>query len=246
MARKAGEPRPRKKAARQAPRGASMSKIAAGVAKFQQGAYRERRALFERLAEGQSPEALFITCSDSRIDPNLLTQTEPGELFICRNAGNIVPPHTNHTGAMTASIEFAVGALQAPHIIVCGHSDCGAMKGALNPEGLEAFPHVREWLSYTRAAALITREKCAGLGERETLDFLVKQNVLLQIAHLKTHPYVAVGTATGATQIHGWFYDIRRGEVLAFDEDANEFVPIAERYQKPVGAMIHARRGARC
>lgn len=220
-----------------------IDKIAAGVMKFQQGAFKERRDLFGRLAEGQSPEALFITCSDSRIDPNLLTQTDPGELFICRNAGNIVPPHTNHTGAMTASIEYAVGALLVPHIIICGHSECGAMKGAMNPEGLDDFPHVREWLSYARAATLVTKLKGAGLGEKERLDLLIRENVLLQIAHLKTHPYVAARLASGETKLHGWVYDIKSGEVLAYDERAKAFIPVAEHYHGPVAAAIHARPG---
>src|SRR5690554_975103 len=132
-----------------------MTKFAAGVVRFQSDVFEKKRKLFHELADGQAPEALFITCSDSRIDPNLLTQTEPGELFICRNAGNIVPPHSNHTGAMTASIEFAVGALKVPHIVICGHSGCGAMKGAMNTDALADFPHVREWLAYARAAAVI-------------------------------------------------------------------------------------------
>lgn len=220
-----------------------MDKIAAGVMKFQQGAFKERRALFGKLAEGQSPEALFITCSDSRIDPNLLTQTDPGELFICRNAGNIVPPHTNHTGAMTASIEYAVGALQVPHIIICGHSGCGAMKGAMEPAGLENFPHVREWLSYARAATLIAERKGAALSKKARLDLLIKENVLLQIAHLKTHPYVAARLSSGETRLHGWYYDIGTGEVLAFDEKKNAFVPVSEHYRGSVSAALGA--GAR-
>lgn len=217
-----------------------MDKIAAGVVKFQQEAYEERRDLFAKLADGQSPEALFITCSDSRIDPNLLTQTQPGELFICRNAGNIVPPHTNNTGAMTASIEFAVGALKVPHIIVCGHSECGAMKGAMNPDGLDDFPHVKEWLGFARAAALVTKRKGAALDDKDKLDMLIRENVLLQLAHLKTHPYVALQLAAGETELHGWVYDIRSGEVLAYDERANAFIPVAEHYQKPVGLALHA------
>ena len=217
-----------------------MDKIAAGVVKFQQEAYRERKDLFAQLAEGQSPEALFITCSDSRIDPNLLTQTDPGELFICRNAGNIVPPHSQYTGAMTASIEFAVGALKVPHIIVCGHSECSAMKGAMNPEGLDDFPHVKEWLGYARAAALVTRRKGAAFDDKEKLDMLIRENVLLQIAHLKTHPYVAVQLSAGETEIHGWVYDIRSGDVLAYDEKANDFIPVAEHYKQAVGAVLHA------
>jgi carbonic anhydrase len=221
-----------------------MDKIAAGVVKFQQEAYKEHRELFEKLAEGQSPEALFITCADSRIDPNLVTQTAPGELFILRNAGNIVPPHSQYTGAMTASIEFAVGALRVPHIVICGHSECGAMKGAMNPEGLEEFPHVREWLGYARAAALVTKKKGVALDDKDKLNMLIRENVLLQIAHLKTHPYVAVQLAAGETEIHGWVYDIRSGEVLAFDEKANAFISVADRYPQSVGAALHANRAA--
>jgi len=215
-----------------------MEKIAAGVVKFQQEAYAERRDLFERLAEGQSPEALFITCSDSRIDPNLLTQTEPGELFICRNAGNIVPPHTNHTGAMTASIEFAVGALKVPNIVICGHSECGAMKGAMNLDGLQDFPHVREWLAYARAAVLISNRKGAELDEKDRLNLVIKENVLLQMAHLKTHPYVAAMLSANETKLHGWVYDIKTGEVLAYDDAANDFIAVAEHYKETGGALI--------
>jgi carbonic anhydrase len=223
--------------------GRSGEKFAAGVVRFQTEAFPQRRDLFKQLAEGQQPEALFITCSDSRIDPGLLTQTEPGELFICRNAGNIVPPHTNHTGAMTASIEYAVGALNVPHIIVCGHTGCGAMKGAMNPDSLADFPHVREWLSFARAATLIVNERHGTLSAEARLDALVRENVLLQVAHLKTHPYVAARLATGRTQIHAWVYEIATGDVLAYDEAANEFVSVADRHKAAVGRS--AGRAAR-
>lgn len=216
-----------------------MTKIAAGVARFQRGAFKEKEGLFKELAEGQAPEALFITCSDSRIDPNLLTQTEPGELFICRNAGNIVPPHSNHTGAMTASIEFAVGALKVPHIVICGHSGCGAMKGAMNPGSLEAFPHVREWLSFARAAVAVA-ENAGEMSEADRLDRVTRENVLLQMAHIKTHPYVAAALTAGAAEIHGWVYDIRTGEVVAYNEERKDFIPIAEHYRDEVVNKLHA------
>ena len=108
-----------------------MPDIAAGVVKFQKEVFPEKKDLFKTLSQGQNPETLFITCSDSRINPNMLTQTEPGELFICRNAGNIVPPHTNHTGGMTASTEYAVAVVKVKHIVVCGQSACGAMTAAM-------------------------------------------------------------------------------------------------------------------
>lgn len=217
-----------------------MDKIAAGVVRFQNEVFANRRDLFERLAEGQKPRALFITCSDSRIDPNLLTQTQPGELFISRNTGNIVPPHTNHTGAMTAAIEFAVGALKAPHIIICGHSGCGAMRGALDPQGLDDFPHVREWLGYARGAALIARSKGAALDDQGKLDLLIRENVLLQMAHLRTHPYVALRLASKEVEIHGWVYDIRSGSVLAYDDIAADFIPAADHYRDIIAAGSRA------
>ena len=211
-----------------------MDKIAAGVMKFQREISAERRDLFRTLAAGQRPRALFITCSDSRIDPCLLTQTDPGELFICRNAGNIIPPHTHNTGAMTASIEYAVGALDVPHIIICGHSDCAALKGALQPEALEEFPHFKLWLGYAKAATFVVRENAATLPAADQLRLLIQQNVVLQMQHLKTHPYVAARLAAGRTRIHGWVYDIGAGEVVAFDEPAGRFVPVADHYRELV------------
>ena len=160
-----------------------MDHVISGVAKFQRDVYPGKKAAFKKLANGQNPEVLFITCADSRIDPNLVTQTEPGELFICRNAGNIVPPHSNQTGGMTASIEFAVAALGVTHIVVCGHTDCGAMKGALAPEKLNDLPHVKEWLGHCRCASEVVKEKYGGLSA-DNLDELTKENVLQQLQHL--------------------------------------------------------------
>lgn len=214
-----------------------MPKFAAGVAKFQKEVYPKRKDLFQSLAEGQSPEALFITCSDSRIDPNLVTQTEPGELFICRNAGNIVPPHTNHTGAMTASIEFALGALKVPHVIVCGHSNCGAMKGALARETLGALPHVAEWLTYVRAAVEIVDSQGSALSEEERLRRLTEENVILQLDHLRTHPYVARALAARQVELHGWVYDIASGGVSVFEPRSRSFLPAEEHYREAAAAL---------
>ncbi len=207
-----------------------MPHFAAGVVRFQNEVYPEKRELFEKLSLGQSPEALFITCSDSRIETAMITQTEPGELFICRNAGNIVPPHSNQTGAMTASIEFAVAALKVPHIVICGHTECGAMKGAMNTEGLSALPHVKEWLGFSRAAVEIVQETGGALNETEQMEMLLEQNVILQLQHLKTHPAVAVRIAKGELKLHGWVYDIKTGAVNAYDEEQNKFIPVDQRY----------------
>lgn len=211
-----------------------MPKFAAGVVRFQNEVFPAKQELFETLSKGQSPEALFITCSDSRIETAMITQTEPGELFICRNAGNIVPPHTNHTGGMTASIEFATAALNVPHIVVCGHTECGAMKGALATEGLDSLPHVKEWLGYTRAAVQAVDAKYPDANEDERLAMLLKENVKLQLQHLKTHPAVAARLAKGDLRLHGWVYDIKTGDVHAYDESTNEFSPVDTLYAEEV------------
>jgi carbonic anhydrase len=207
-----------------------MPNFALGVVKFQREVFPEKQELFERLSTGQSPEALFITCSDSRIETAMLTQTDPGELFILRNAGNIVPPHTNQTGGVTASIEFAIGALKIPNIVICGHTECGAMKGAINRAGLTSLPHVREWLGFAQGAVDITEALGGGLDPEAKMRMLLEQNVILQLQHLKTHPTVAVALAQKTVQLHGWVYDIKTGEVAAYDEATESWVPVEDRY----------------
>ena len=207
-----------------------MPRFAEGVVRFQDEVFPEKKSLFERLSQGQQPEALFFTCSDSRIETAMITQTDPGELFVCRNAGNIVPPHTNQTGAMTASLEFAMAVLKVPHIVICGHTECGAMKGAMNPDSLTALPHVREWLSYSQAAVRIADELGAGMSEAERVRIVTEQNVVLQLQHLRTHPTVAVRLAKKELTLHGWVYDIKTGEVSAYDAHSESFVPVTEHY----------------
>lgn len=217
-----------------------MPKFAAGVLKFQGDVFPRKQDLFEKLSEGQSPEALFITCSDSRIELAMITQTEPGELFICRNAGNIVPPHTEQTGAMTASIEYAVAVLQVPHIVICGHTECGAMKGAMHPEGVAALPHVAKWLGYSKAAVDVVDELAPDGDPADRMRMLIQQNVLLQLQHLKTHPSVARRIARGDIELHGWVYDIKTGDVEAFDAAQNKFVHVDARYASEIAALAGA------
>lgn len=213
-----------------------MPHFAAGVIRFQNEVYPQKKELFEKLSKGQAPEALFITCSDSRIETAMITQTDPGELFICRNAGNIVPPHTTHTGGMTASIEFAVAALNVPHIVICGHTECGAMKGAMNPEGLDNLPHVKEWLGYSKAAVAIV-DQLAPESNEERMQLLLERNVMLQLQHLKTHPSVAARLAKGDLKLHGWVYDIKTGDVQAYNEDSDRFESVDVYYAKEMAEI---------
>jgi|TARA_B110000037_G_scaffold2746_1_gene3133 carbonic anhydrase len=216
-----------------------MEKVISGLVQFKSSSFEDRKELFAELANGQSPEVLFITCADSRIDPNLVTQTEPGDLFIIRNAGNIVPPHTRVSGGVTASIEYAVAVLGIKHIVVCGHSDCGAMKGALNISALADLPHVQDWLDHSRAAVEIVKAK-HGQASASELDAVTKQNVLLQLDHLRTHPAVAAKLGTGEIDMHGWVYDIEHGNVAAYDDTQREFVSIEERYAALIDASAKA------
>src|SRR5215475_3850040 len=162
-----------------------MDKIVEGLAQFQKDIFPKHRELFEKLALGQKPDALFITCADSRIDPCLLTQTEPGELFICRVVGNIVPPYPDAIGGVSATIEYAVGVLRVPEVIVCGHTDCGVMRGALNPDALADFPNVTAWLKYARI------EQREPEPSPEVLLTLTERNVVSQLQNLQSHPAVA-------------------------------------------------------
>lgn len=208
-----------------------MSKIIDGIIRFKEEAHEKNKELFESLSQGQTPEALFITCSDSRIDPNLMVNTDPGELFIIRNAGNIVPPHNNQTGGVTASIEYAVAALHIKHIVICGHSCCGAMRGVIDPDSVKDLPHVSQWLSFAAAAKQIVDEKYPSASAEERLAYLVEENVLLQRQHIVTHPQVAAKLATNKLVIHAWCYDIGSGDVRAYDEDQKRFLPVVEKYK---------------
>lgn len=200
-----------------------VDKIIEGISRFQNDIYPSQAKLFRELASAQSPDVFFITCCDSRIDPNLITQTNPGELFIFRNIGNIVPPHSLHTGSVTAAIEYAVGVLNVSHIVICGHTDCGAMKGALNPGALNELPHVSEWLSHCDAACRTVKENHAELDDAAKLQLLIEQNVVMQLQHIRTHPYVAARLEAKRLSLHGWVYDIETGNFKTYNASAHQF-----------------------
>jgi carbonic anhydrase len=197
-----------------------IDKLLGGVSRFQRHVYPKHQDLFEKLALGQRPEALFITCADSRIDPCLLTQTKPGELFICRVIGNIVPPYPDAIGGVSATIEYAVGVLRVPAVIVCGHTDCGVMKGALNPEALEAYQNVTAWLRYADV------EHRDPNPDAEFLLRLTEHNVAAQLKNLRSHPTVAARIEDGDLALHGWIYHIGSGNVTTYDEKSNRFVAL--------------------
>jgi carbonic anhydrase len=222
-----------------------MQKLVNGIHHFQANLFSSQRELFERLAGGQRPDALLITCSDSRISPNLITQTEPGELFIVRNAGNLVPAHGAPVGGEMATVEFAVVGLGIRDIIVCGHSHCGAMKAMLHPEGIrDSMPAMCAWLNHAEATRRIVQEKYRDLAPDELLNVAIQENVLLQLENLRTHPAVAARLACGDLKLHGWVYKIETGEVFAYDPQRGQFARLTLDAPGPMPATARLVAGA--
>ena len=203
-----------------------MEKIVRGIHHFQSTTFAAHRELFESLSQGQQPDTLLITCSDSRIAPDLLMQTKPGDIFVLRNAGNLIPPYGAANGGEGATVEYAVAALGVSHAIVMGHSNCGAMKGLLDPESLADMPLVSEWLKHADATRGVVDECYPDLNGVDLLNAAIKENVLVQLDNLRTYPKVAALMAKGALTLHGWIYEIESGKILAYDPQLSHFVPI--------------------
>jgi len=203
-----------------------MKKLIEGLRKFQTGYFKSHRELFEELAHGQHPRILFITCSDSRIDPNLITQVEIGQLFIIRNAGNIIPPYGASNGGEGAALEYAIEALNIEEIIVCGHSNCGAMKGLLKINELqEKMPLVYQWLKHAEPTRRLIKDNYQDLIGDELLDMTTAENILSQLNNLQTYPSVRSRLHQGRLCLHGWIYELETGTVLAYDAVSHQFVP---------------------
>jgi carbonic anhydrase len=206
----------------------SRRRLLAGISRFQSAIFPERQATYERLIrDGQAPHALFLTCADSRIDPELLTQSGPGEIFVSRNIGNLVPAYGEMLGGISAVIEYAVVALEVSQVIVCGHTDCGAMKGLLYPDQVATMPVVKSWLRNAEAALSVVQARGTAREESAALQELIEENVLLQLRHLSTHPSIAGRLAQGRVSLSGWVYDIARGSVNIYDDLKRKFVTAA-------------------
>ena len=201
-----------------------MEKLIDGIHKFQADVFAPNRAFYRKLANGQSPKVLFITCSDSRMVPDLICQTEPGELFVLRNAGNIVPPFA--PGAATgeaATIEYAIRGLGIQDIVVCGHTRCGAMQAVADPEATANMPRVRQWLEHASSCAEIVGTCYGHLTGEARVKVLVQENVLTQLEHLRTHPTVAAALAAGELKLHAWVYKMETGEVFAYHPESGQY-----------------------
>ncbi|HEY9598010.1 MAG TPA: carbonic anhydrase [Cyanophyceae cyanobacterium] len=197
-----------------------MRKLLKGVHQFQTNYFKTHQEMFEQLSLGQHPRILFITCSDSRIDPNLITQTEPGELFIIRNVGNIIPPYGASNHGEGAAIEYAIEVLGVKHIIVCGHSHCGAIKGLLERSNLaEQMPLVYDWLKYAEATRRIIREHYKAYEGDDLLNAAIEENVLTQLENLRTYPSVHSKLFTCELDLYAWVYKIETGGISVYSAE---------------------------
>jgi carbonic anhydrase len=204
-----------------------MDRLIEGHKNFHANVFPKRKKQFHLLSESQAPEFLFITCADSRIVPDMIFGTGPGELFISRSVGNIVPPATTaDADGVTATIEYAAEVLKIKHIIVCGHSDCGALKAAVDRKAVQSLPKARRWLRHIDAAFNHRQPINPADGEGAELAALIRGNVVAQLENLKGQPSVVWAMQHGKLAVHGWYYDILTGRIERYDERKRRFLPL--------------------
>ena len=211
-----------------------MERLIEGVHRFQNDQFGNYRSLFRKLSqEGQNPHTLFITCSDSRVLAELITQSKPGDLFVVKNVGNIIPPSTatGSPNSTAAAIEFAVETLRVSDIVVCGHSQCGAMTALLGGlPGGDSMPHLREWLKLAAPVQEIMRSQYFQIrDETVRMDTAAEENVLFGLENLHSYHCVQERLMDGTLRLHGWFFKIATAELFAFDPETNQFLPLTEK-----------------
>jgi carbonic anhydrase len=204
-----------------------MDKLLRGVRNFRDNVFASRRKEYQRVAKGQNPLALFITCSDSRVDPELLTSSGPGDIFVLRNAGNLVPPYGISRGGESATVEYAVTGLGIRNVVVCGHIGCGAMRALLEPDLLKGLPMTTAWVAHAETTRAVAQSRFTQQCNLETRwRALVEVNVITQLDHLCTHPCIAAGLADGTVELFGWVFDFHTGDVTGYDPHTGMFIPL--------------------
>ena len=201
-----------------------MKRLIQGFGYFRRHVFPAQRELFTQLATGQNPSTMFITCADSRLMPEMMFNCQPGEIFVYRNIGNIVPPYAQHVSGVVAAIEYAVKVVKVQHIVICGHSDCGAMKALGQADLADQLPSVAAWLKHADVARCVVEHNHPGLHGEARLHQLTCENVIGQLEHLRTLPVVAAAIAGGNLRLHGWVYDLAKAQLNAFDITRRAFV----------------------
>jgi len=200
-----------------------MQHLIEGVHYFQNVGFKQQQELFERLAEGQTPQVCFITCSDSRIDPNLITNAKPGQLFIVRNPGNVVPCYGTANNSAMAAVEFAVAMLDVKDVIVCGHTHCGAISSLFQPETISHLRSLKEWLIHCDSTVEIIKDRYSHLEGEDLYTVASEENVLVQLEHLRSLPVIASRLSRGVINLHAWMYKIETGEMFVYESDEGQF-----------------------
>lgn len=206
-----------------------MEKLYKGIHKFRESYFTKEEDFFKGLSHSQGPEVLFITCSDSRVDPNLVTQSRPGELFIVRNVGNIIPPYDaiKDKNSVVAAIEFAVLVLGVKDIILCGHSNCGAMAAlCTDEEKFIGMPHLRDWLKIASPVKGMVGAVYPDLAGEARQRKTEEENILFQLRNIETYPFVAERLNNGELHLHGWYYEIGTGEIYSYNPGKDVFEKI--------------------
>ncbi len=211
----------------------TMKKLINGIVEFRQTVRQEYREAFGKLATGQSPDALFVACSDSRVVPNTFASTNPGDLFVVRNVGNLIPPCGQHgvsgsDESEAAAIEFAILNLNVRDVIICGHSECGAMQAVVRGREQVQAPNLRSWLRHVEGASVKLQKGVALDSSLRPHNQLSQLNVLQQMQNVLSYPSVQQRVADGQLGVHGWWFDITKADVYAFEETENRFVLIDE------------------
>ena len=205
-----------------------LQKLVKGIHSFQTGYFARNRALFTELAKGQRPHTLFLTCSDSRVLPMTLTGSGPGEMFIVRNVGNVIP-RLDLVGGTASAIEYGVEVLGVDHIVVCGHTKCGAIEAILDPARMESLPYVKRWLAQTSRVRDVILARYGDLPSDAQRMAAVEENVLMQLENLRDYTFVQQRLAEGKLDVSGWVFDVETGNVFDYDPALAEFVPLVEK-----------------
>ena len=206
-----------------------MDRLYRGIRKFQETRYKQEAEFFKELGKNQSPDVLFFTCSDSRVDPNLITQSKPGELFIVKSVGNIVPPNETmrKKTCTAAAIEFAIMKLKVTDVVVCGHSDCGALKALWSDEKeLSDMPNLKDWVSTASEVKDAVMQHSHDPSYKARIEMTEKKYIIQQLDNLKTYPLIAEAVDEEKLRLHGWYYDIATGVIYAYNPKTNYFEKI--------------------
>jgi len=211
-----------------------MKKLIQGIVDFSQNLTEERRTLFAKLALEQKPDALFIACSDSRVVPNLFASTNPGDLFVLRNIGNLIPPVTSsdQDNSASAVLEFSIFSLNVADIIVCGHSECCAMQTLSQGVDAQSCPHLASWLKYGEESLKKVRNGFVINQKLSEHNQISQVNVLQQMEHIASYPFIRERLEKKKLRIHGWWFDIAQADVYCYEQDLHQFILIDEKEAK--------------